>query len=79
MLSGVALPASEAGKCAAHLSGGTRRKLSLGIALVGTVDALLLDEPFSGMVRCQHLFEGQEHLPSCVRWDVAVCSAPAPS
>ena len=30
-------------------SGGSRRKLSLAIALIGDADALLLDEPSSGM------------------------------
>ena len=34
---------------ASQLSGGTKRKLSLGIALLGTRSAVLLDEPSAGM------------------------------
>ena len=45
---------------AVQYSGGSKRKLALGIALVGGVSAFLLDEPSSGMVTCQtllcHLF-----------------------
>ena len=36
-------------KLAKKLSGGTRRKLSLAIALISSPDVLLLDEPSSGM------------------------------
>ncbi|EIE27381.1 P-loop containing nucleoside triphosphate hydrolase protein [Coccomyxa subellipsoidea C-169] len=38
-----------AARPAGEYSGGSRRKLALGIALVGGVDAVLLDEPSSGM------------------------------
>ena len=38
-----------ADRMAAKLSGGNRRKLSLGIALMGNPSVLLLDEPSSGM------------------------------
>lgn len=38
-----------AGRMAAALSGGNKRKLSLGIALMGNPAVLLLDEPSSGM------------------------------
>ena len=38
-----------AGRMAAKLSGGNKRKLSLGIALMGNPSVLLLDEPSSGM------------------------------
>lgn len=38
-----------AGRMAAKLSGGNKRKLSLGIALIGNPTVLLLDEPSSGM------------------------------
>ncbi|KAK5624427.1 hypothetical protein RRF57_000143 [Xylaria bambusicola] len=40
---------SHADKLAAKLSGGNKRKLSLGIALVGNPPVLLLDEPSSAM------------------------------
>jgi ATP-binding cassette subfamily A (ABC1) protein 3 len=36
-------------RMAAKLSGGNKRKLSLGIALIGNPSVLLLDEPSSGM------------------------------
>ncbi|TVY82069.1 ABC transporter A family member [Lachnellula suecica] len=36
-------------RMAANLSGGNKRKLSLGIALIGNPTVLLLDEPSSGM------------------------------
>ena len=38
-----------ADRMASQLSGGNKRKLSLGIALVGNPDVVLLDEPSSGM------------------------------
>jgi ATP-binding cassette, subfamily A (ABC1), member 3 len=41
--------AAYADKTASTLSGGTKRKLSLGIALIGNPSVLLLDEPSSGM------------------------------
>ncbi len=40
-----------AGRAARTYSGGSKRKLCLAIALIGDADALLLDEPSSGMVR----------------------------
>lgn len=40
---------AHADKLAAKLSGGNKRKLSLGIALVGNPPVLLLDEPSSAM------------------------------
>ncbi len=36
-------------KCAIHLSGGNRRKLSLAIALTGRSRLIFLDEPSSGI------------------------------
>lgn len=36
-------------RMAAKLSGGNKRKLSLGVALIGNPTVLLLDEPSSGM------------------------------
>jgi ATP-binding cassette subfamily A (ABC1) protein 3 len=36
-------------KCAIHLSGGNRRKLSLAIALTGKSRLIFLDEPSSGI------------------------------
>jgi ABC-type multidrug transport system ATPase subunit len=41
--------AAHADKLAAKLSGGNKRKLSLGIALVGNPPVLVLDEPSSAM------------------------------
>lgn len=38
-----------AGSMASKLSGGNKRKLSLGIALIGNPELVLLDEPSSGM------------------------------
>ena len=46
----VSLASEMAGRPAGQLSGGNKRKLALGIALVGGTSALLLDEPSSGMV-----------------------------
>lgn len=43
---------SYATRMAAKLSGGNKRKLSLGIALMGNPTVLLLDEPSSGMDVC---------------------------
>ena len=40
-----------ADRAARTYSGGSKRKLCLAIALIGDADALLLDEPSSGMVR----------------------------
>ena len=55
VLARVGLPPEMAARAAGQYSGGSRRKLSLGVALVGGVDAVLLDEPSSGMVRCAQL------------------------
>lgn len=41
-----------ADRLAGTYSGGNRRKLSVGIALIGDPDVVLLDEPSTGMVRC---------------------------
>ena len=46
-----ALPREMAGRPAGQYSGGSKRKLALGIALVGGSSTILLDEPSSGMVR----------------------------
>ena len=43
---------SFSNRMAAKLSGGNKRKLSLGIALMGNPSVLLLDEPSSGMDVC---------------------------
>ncbi|KAL8308657.1 hypothetical protein RB593_006804 [Gaeumannomyces tritici] len=40
---------SHASRAASKLSGGNKRKLSLGIALIGNPDVLVLDEPSSAM------------------------------
>lgn len=45
----VALPREMAHRPAGQYSGGNKRKLSLGIALIGGPAAVLLDEPSSGM------------------------------
>lgn len=52
MLRATALPAEMAGRPAGQYSGGSKRKLALGIALVGGSRTILLDEPSSGMVCC---------------------------
>eukprot|EP00884_Botryococcus_braunii_P019123 jgi/Botrbrau1/5895/Bobra.0366s0073.1 len=49
VLARVALPKDMALRRSGQYSGGNKRKLALGIALVGGVDAVLLDEPSSGM------------------------------
>lgn len=46
----VSLPVEMSDRASGQLSGGNKRKLALGIALVGGTSALLLDEPSSGMV-----------------------------
>lgn len=46
-----ALPPEMADRPAGQYSGGSKRKLALGIALVGGPSTILLDEPSSGMVR----------------------------
>jgi len=43
--------ASLAGRVAGGYSGGNRRRLSVGVALVGAPQVVLLDEPSTGMVR----------------------------
>ena len=45
----VSIPAAMALRPAGTYSGGNKRKLALGIALVGSPAALLLDEPSTGM------------------------------
>ena len=47
-----ALPLEMAERPAGQYSGGSKRKLALGIALVGGSRTILLDEPSSGMVSC---------------------------
>ena len=51
VLQRTALPPEMAGRPAGQYSGGSKRKLALGIALVGGSFTILLDEPSSGMVR----------------------------
>lgn len=51
VLQRTALPLEMAGRPAGQYSGGSKRKLALGIALVGGSRTILLDEPSSGMVR----------------------------
>ena len=51
VLQRTALPPEMAGRPAGQYSGGSKRKLALGIALVGGSSTILLDEPSSGMVR----------------------------
>jgi ABC-type multidrug transport system ATPase subunit len=48
VIKAVGLPAFSS-RMAATFSGGNKRKLSLGIALIGNPAVLLLDEPRSGM------------------------------
>lgn len=50
VLARTALPLEMAGRPAGQYSGGSKRKLALGIALVGGSPTILLDEPSSGMV-----------------------------
>lgn len=50
VLQRVAMPEEMRERPTMQLSGGSKRKLALGIALVGGVSAILLDEPSSGMV-----------------------------
>ena len=52
VLQRTALPLEMAARPAGQYSGGSKRKLALGIALVGGSSTILLDEPSSGMVRC---------------------------
>ena len=51
VLQRTALPLEMAARPAGQYSGGNKRKLALGIALVGGSSTILLDEPSSGMVR----------------------------
>ena len=50
VLQRTALPREMAARPAGQYSGGSKRKLALGIALVGGSSTILLDEPSSGMV-----------------------------
>jgi ABC-type lipoprotein export system ATPase subunit len=52
----VSLPEEMSRRPSIQYSGGSKRKLSLAIALVGGVSAILLDEPSSGMVSAPHSF-----------------------
>ena len=47
ILAGLRFPAGDA-TVAGHLSGGSRQKLNLALALLGDADVLLLDEPYQG-------------------------------
>ncbi|KAK9833394.1 hypothetical protein WJX81_001382 [Elliptochloris bilobata] len=49
VLKRVSLPLEMSARPAHTYSGGSKRKLSLAIALIGDADSLLLDEPSSGM------------------------------
>ena len=68
VLQQTALPLEMAARPAGQYSGGSKRKLALGIALVGGSSTILLDEPSSGMVRC----------PSCklCRLGLDMCHTP---
>ena len=48
LIDGLQLQA-ERSKLAKNLSGGNKRKLSVGIALIGRSSVILLDEPSSGV------------------------------
>jgi ATP-binding cassette subfamily A (ABC1) protein 3 len=54
-------------RMAAKLSGGNKRKLSLGIALIGNPTVLLLDEPSSGMDAESHV----ENLGRRCSWPIS--------
>lgn len=61
-----------AARAAGAYSGGNRRRLSVGVALVGAPPVVLLDEPSTGMVRaCTGWGGGARHGAPC-------CSLPAP-
>jgi ABC-type multidrug transport system ATPase subunit len=47
LLSEFAFPLGQRGQCR-HLSGGSRQKLNLALALLGGAQVLLLDEPYQG-------------------------------
>jgi len=47
LLSEFAFPLAQSGQCR-HLSGGSRQKLNLALALLGRPHVLLLDEPYQG-------------------------------
>ena len=68
-----ALPPEMAGRPAGQYSGGSKRKLALGIALVGGSSTILLDEPSSGMVRHNldaSLLQPSSGSPACTIYDV---------
>jgi ABC-type multidrug transport system ATPase subunit len=48
LLQGLGFPARMLGTVAKHLSGGSRQKLNLSLALLGDPQVLLLDEPYTG-------------------------------
>jgi ABC-type multidrug transport system ATPase subunit len=54
------------------LSGGQKRKLSLGIALIGDSKVIILDEPTSGM-RCLPACHVSRAALGCIRAELFTC------